>query len=462
MHFSIDFNQSCRFRITRSCVTNITASSMITAMNNYRLAGMFTDTIVKLSNNTTVPVHGLVMSAYSDVILAALSSGFIEATTREIDMSPYDPACAVAVIDYAYGNEITITPDTVLPILEIAHVYNIKQLIHECIRYICDSIDDDNLEYIMYIAKMISSDYMISRINAYISSNIDKKLPEYLSLSIDQILPILSYNINITRYEQRKRKAICRLRGFLDYIVHDVSNRIQYLNRIISDVPDIQYVPPRARLDILESYPDIDRSRMNAVYDSIHPINDFEVYTPNSLIAYCVYSPGHMRLHSGDITDLLTYPPDYKSISKYGYIVNMKLYFQYIFNTRTRAHDLILNGMVLCYSNNILVTLGCTTQYMVIKIVNLSVTDDERIVQIYLDISHEFVHRILVKSNKNTYGPYGVFYATERTVRVSALPPECENRTDVYLQSIAQRQYVHQQHRIRWEYKDLIFTWIQG
>lgn len=439
-------------------------TSLITS-DECKLSPELADTYVRLSNDNVLLGHAIVMCSQSTVIATALSSKYVESVTRELDMTHFDPLCVPAAIDYMYTGNITLTSNNVLKLLEIANYYNISKLLDHCIRYISDSISDENLVFIVQLSNDIPSQYLLNAITDYVVSDISKGTTAssaYLSLSFNDITKILSY---------KKINIVIKLKGYLTYLSHDPFNRTQYWQCVVDNLSDVSHVSNYNRDEIVESFP-ILKQQLCMLFNTVPAVNNFKPKGPLSKLSEtCITYTFTLADKPGELfyfpdTYLHKYPKNYDNVN---YVTGIKLFY----TINEYARDLLtVSGLELYYDTGIITTFGSGKYVSGDNYDNLRLdtTIDERIIDIDIYAYDNIILSMIIKSNIRTYGPYGSNIDQYNTNhknykrldidQYSTLPSEFKTRNDCYLLGM----YYTYEFKIMelFEANNLVFSWISG
>lgn len=425
---------------------------IVSKLRKQRLNGKHVDvTLILKSEREPLRVHGALLCMYSPVIDSMLSSDMVEARTRRIDMTAYEPHCVSTVIDYMYSCNISLIHSNIVGIFEFVNAYMIKKLSQLCIDYICNSIDESNIQCIRYLNTIITSNDVSNAIIRYMVENmINPSLTDlYVNLSFTELQSIILYDI---KHYTPKRRIRNRLIALLNYVSHDIDNRACHLNYLVlrDVVPDISLLSRRSRLQILDSYPDTVINReLSILFDSVPALSTFE---PMSITSN-VYTIVHASSDDDDDTvnaAILSHPIANR------HVTGISVYYNEIYNARTVK---ILTGLSVLYNTDDISYIGKTLSNYCCGTFRLSTNIDERITNVTIRKYGYTIYSITFTSNITNYGPYGTINIPnldELTTVRQLVPAECSSRTDYYLASIDSLPV------FGIPSGKLVFTWIAG
>lgn len=377
----------------------------------------------------------------------------IEARTKIINMTEYDPDYVTAIVDYTYTYTIRLSRHNVIGITQLANMYMMSDVIDACVDYLSDSIDSDNIDCISNLSRELDSIKLKSAIVSYISDNMYavSSSDVFLELPYEKLLRILLHDC--TQYKYNKRKIIDRLLSYLNYVSYDIDNRAWHLDDTLTRyvVPDLPFVSPRARSDILESYHDniIIKNKLSMLFDDIPVINTIEPI--NSDTRSYSTSITHTDTTDSDIEPILESP----ILLKYDHIIGIDFYY----NEATKFEQQY-DGMSIYYVTGVTEHIRSHDRLYPNDILRLSLEDDERIIDAVVYRIGFTIYSISFVSNLNRiHGPYGTvnnpMYSLDTRSSFARLSP-CTDRC--YLSRIWQLSPYKS--LSVWKLDKLVFTWI--
>lgn len=109
-------------------------------------------------NNTRFYVHRSIVGGRCEFFDAQFKSGMKDANAKEIDVIPQsEPSSFQGFLRYLYLDQVDITPENVIDLLELASFYQVKHLLGLCELFLKHGVDVENACEILEIADRHSS-----------------------------------------------------------------------------------------------------------------------------------------------------------------------------------------------------------------------------------------------------------------------------------------------------------------
>lgn len=469
-YHQFEFMRSCEYIVSTTSRKTTTPMighnydlNILDQLNIQRAAGKHVDVTILLRNNLPpLLVHGSLISIYSPVVDAMLSSSMIESRTKQIDMSAYDPRSVTDLFDYMYTSKLTFTPYNIIDLLEITSAWLMEFEQDSCLDYLRLTMTPDNIHCIYELFTILKAKCQVVYALNYMACNIHtvSSLDVFLELPQDEFRYTLDKCNRIHRY--RKRHCVDIFDTLVNYVLRDTTNRIQLLDEAYTIMPDLEFIPPLARAAILHrcEHDDVTRQKILDLFTRIPSVNDFEAYDSSSKIIHII---NKSRIQSLD-DEIAIYPTDYLRILNYDHLIRLKVYC----TTATEITDSgaavrTITGFDLTYITHKCTHIG-NTDYDVTMCgrFELLVPSDERIIDVIVDIDgiEDMKSITFITNLKQKFGPYGTQIRLSSFKCVSLLPPECVNRSDCYLYGIGKTPYSIYGNTIVSNINSLMFTWI--
>lgn len=121
------------------------------------------------SNNDTttlVPAHKILLAAKSDVFKAMFYGEMKE--PGNVHMPDASEAAFTEFLQYFYLNDIKLCTEHIEGVLYLAQKYNVAKCVSDCVRFLLNSIDDDNVCRRLHLAMLYEQSELMKRCEAHI------------------------------------------------------------------------------------------------------------------------------------------------------------------------------------------------------------------------------------------------------------------------------------------------------
>ncbi|KAJ8315209.1 hypothetical protein KUTeg_007359 [Tegillarca granosa] len=217
---------------------------------------MFSDIVLKVGENR-FHAHKFMLVTASEVFEAMLNEDrWKEANQPEVELSE-DDECVFVFPDflkYIYTGYVTLTTDTVLPILLLSDKYSVKVLHKACVdymsRHIVETPDANRTLSWYHYAKMTASQELQERCLQFILSNfyIVQHSPDWLEIPRSEMVEFLSSSEIIIDSEYELWKELERWLVY-EYNIENVEENLKEVLPLIR----FSMIPPKQLLEIESS-----------------------------------------------------------------------------------------------------------------------------------------------------------------------------------------------------------------
>lgn len=111
-----------------------------------------------------IHAHRAFLAAFSDYFSALLGGGMSESVQNEVTLHGVDGNSVACIIDFAYSGSITISRDTVEPLLETANYLGVQPLICACCTYLADRLDVLNALLVLKTADVFGLQSLLTKV----------------------------------------------------------------------------------------------------------------------------------------------------------------------------------------------------------------------------------------------------------------------------------------------------------
>lgn len=426
----------------------------------------FTDVVIRLQSNETIPVHSAILSLYSDIFTSMLSIGMIESTTRTIDWSMYDLQCVMDIVDYMYTGTITITDDNFIDLIEFTNYHRFELLLAHLISLITVSVTLDNIRVMHRIAYMLCNYTLITKVLSVISKYLELFISDELLLSLAPIdfMRVMEHKscakTDMHGYRNYDRlRYHYQVRAIVSYVSHDTSNRLNVLSDAITRIPGLGLISVVDKTSVILSVPESSpvRTKLVTCLKVAESWSAGMRYTSSSTIKDVVIFNVH-NYARGDLIYMFSDRDMHDTTSNYGYVTGLKLYM-----LNTSVSKAKLAAVDIYYHTSKKIRLGIyPSEHVTVHDIRLE--PGERFVDIKVLRKGTRIYYIKLYTNfGKKYGPYGKKYV-HGLHTVSLLPRQCELNMYLYAINVSYDNVrsidYFRTHFHLYDYYHIMFKWI--
>ncbi|XP_041844250.1 kelch-like protein 38 isoform X2 [Melanotaenia boesemani] len=119
------------------------SSSLLLQLNRLRQENILTDVLL-CSGSTQIPCHRNVLVSSSPYFRAMFCNNFMERQQTKIDLKGITSTILSSIIDYVYTGLISISMDTVLPLMQAVSMLQYGRLFEACSSFLQEQLSPDN------------------------------------------------------------------------------------------------------------------------------------------------------------------------------------------------------------------------------------------------------------------------------------------------------------------------------
>ncbi|XP_028986368.1 kelch-like protein 38 [Betta splendens] len=131
------------------------SSGLLLQLNRLRQEGVLTDVLL-CSEDAALPCHRAVLVCSSPYFRAMFCSGFVERRRTRVALRSVPPAVLRSIVDYVYTGRVSISADTVLPLMQAASMLQYGRLFEACSRLLQQQMSPDNCLSMMRLSEMVN------------------------------------------------------------------------------------------------------------------------------------------------------------------------------------------------------------------------------------------------------------------------------------------------------------------
>ncbi|ESO82599.1 hypothetical protein LOTGIDRAFT_197896 [Lottia gigantea] len=168
-------------------------------LNEIREQELFCDVKIRLNNgeNCTLSVHRAILASCSPFFRSLFTSAMADSKKVEILLPEISKEEIETIIQFAYTNQVDLSPDTIESIFIAADRLHVLGLLKLCANYLEENVDPLNAVGVYRLAHHCHCRFLEVRVENYIVTHFDqvwKESAEFLQLHINELLPILQHN----------------------------------------------------------------------------------------------------------------------------------------------------------------------------------------------------------------------------------------------------------------------------
>lgn len=117
-----------------------------------------------------IPVHRLMLAAYSPVFMRMLETQMIETATKEVKIADIRGKVMFEFVRFIYSDKIEDFEDVAVELLDAAEKYEIKELKVKCIRYLNENLSTDTVFDTLMLADQYDAEGLLGDCIKFIGS----------------------------------------------------------------------------------------------------------------------------------------------------------------------------------------------------------------------------------------------------------------------------------------------------
>ena len=169
--------------------------TFMAALHHFKASGVLTDVNLKLSDESNVQCHRLVLMAASPYFKAMFESDFEESTKKEIQLKFPNPDTMRQLVAYFYSGEIAVDADNVQEIAIASDFLCLKDLKNECDDLMATLVDTSNCIALRHFAKKYKFDKLMCTTGDIILENfkeVVRSCADFGSLTEEELVEVVS------------------------------------------------------------------------------------------------------------------------------------------------------------------------------------------------------------------------------------------------------------------------------
>ncbi|KRX74279.1 Kelch-like protein 3 [Trichinella sp. T6] len=199
------------------------------------------------SADVEIPAHRVILASACPYFKAMFQSNMSEAVQGKIRIHGVAPDALKSLVNFMYTSEIAITAENVQYILIAADLLEMSEVTNCCCEFLKSQLNPSNCIGIQEFAEHHSCIALSIFARVYCEQHFDEviKNEEYLSLSLENLLQIISSDNLKTRCESDVCEAVMK------WIRHDLERRQAYLPKLFRCIR-LPLLPIQYLFDVVE------------------------------------------------------------------------------------------------------------------------------------------------------------------------------------------------------------------
>ena len=207
-------------------------SDALNKMNDFRMEKCFCDVVLSTDDGEEFHSHRLVLASVSAYFRAMFLTDMKESHETNITIRGVDSEALRSLIDFAYTSSLRITFSNVHSLLAASSLLQFLTVENACYEFLRNSINVNNSLEIWNLADLHGCTELTDLAENFIRANFVAilKLVDFNSLSVKQLVQLFCHD---------KLNVPCEsvvLFGALDWIKHDLANRLANLEELLEHV----------------------------------------------------------------------------------------------------------------------------------------------------------------------------------------------------------------------------------
>ncbi|KRZ91170.1 Kelch-like protein 3 [Trichinella sp. T8] len=214
---------------------------------SYLNTDSYEDSSSSNSADVEIPAHRVILASACPYFKAMFQSNMSEAVQGKIRIHGVEPDALKSLVNFMYTSEIAITAENVQHILIAADLLEMSEVTNCCCEFLKSQLNPSNCIGIQEFAEHHSCIALSIFARVYCEQHFDEviKNEEYLSLSLENLLQIISSDNLKTRCESDVCEAVMK------WIRHDLERRRAYLPKLFRCIR-LPLLPIQYLFDVVE------------------------------------------------------------------------------------------------------------------------------------------------------------------------------------------------------------------
>ncbi|KRX61952.1 Kelch-like protein 3 [Trichinella sp. T9] len=214
---------------------------------SYLNTDSYEDSSSSNSADVEIPAHRVILASACPYFKAMFQSNMSEAVQGKIRIHGVEPDALKSLVNFMYTSEIAITAENVQHILIAADLLEMSEVTNCCCEFLKSQLNPSNCIGIQEFAEHHSCIALSIFARVYCEQHFDEviKNEEYLSLSLENLLQIISSDNLKTRCESDVCEAVMK------WIRHDLERRQAYLPKLFRCIR-LPLLPIQYLFDVVE------------------------------------------------------------------------------------------------------------------------------------------------------------------------------------------------------------------
>ncbi|KRZ66180.1 Kelch-like protein 3 [Trichinella papuae] len=199
------------------------------------------------SAEVEIPAHRIILASACPYFKAMFQSNMSEVGQGKIRIHGVEPDALKSLVNFMYTSEIAITAENVQYILIASDLLEMSEVTNSCCEFLKSQLNPSNCIGIQEFAEHHSCISLSIFARVYCEQHFDEviKYEEYLSLSLENMLQIISSDNLMTRCESDVCEAVMK------WIRHDLKKRQTYLPKLFQCIR-LPLLPIQYLFDVVE------------------------------------------------------------------------------------------------------------------------------------------------------------------------------------------------------------------
>ena len=207
------------------------SSHLVKELIALRSAGELFDYVIK-GTKESFHFHSLVLALVSPVFRAMLRSEMGESAKKEATFPTIPDDIMAKIIDYAYNGTISFSPDQLMDLVKAAHYLQMSKLLKMCEEHISTVLRPTNCISWLQLANRLHLTAIMPKVQKMMQTSYSEisSTTDFKMLAKQELLQYL------TDVREHGTCSDDLLNGALEWIKHDVHNRLEHIEDMLSVV----------------------------------------------------------------------------------------------------------------------------------------------------------------------------------------------------------------------------------